>query len=213
MVDNAPNSNPPRKLRKIKRVKVQPVNEPLSFGTPTKVNYTQPEPQSEPQPVQSPDSFFSESGDNVIYDNNGEAESIHFITDAELYNEHTESIKDIIQSKNVQMLMFIACLIGALIGYIAAPRSRAVSGRGLEGVVFNPDVPKGRSRCGLVEPQQPCVLYIVNPKTQEVSGKDFYTTAAKWTGREAYMIELNNMHYGQQHIKPGQIAAINIPAL
>ncbi|MBR6355712.1 MAG: hypothetical protein IKR92_02550 [Alphaproteobacteria bacterium] len=205
----APNSNQPRKLRKIKRVKVQPTNQPTSFGTPTKVNYT----QSEQSSVQSPDSFFADNGDNVIYDNNGEAESIHFITDAELYNEHTESIKDILMNKNVQLLMLIACLIGALLGYIAAPRSRTVAGHGLEGVVFNSDVPKGRSRCGLVEYQQPCVLYIVNPKTQEVSGKDFYATAAKWTGREAYMIEINNMHYGQQRIKPGQIAAINIPAL
>ena len=48
----APNSNQPRKLRKIKRVKVQPTNQPTSFGTPTKVNYT----QSEQSSVQSPDS-------------------------------------------------------------------------------------------------------------------------------------------------------------
>ncbi len=205
---DTPNSVPPRKLRKIKKIKTQPINQPTSFGTPTKVNYTQPEQQPS-----SPDSFFSDNGDNIIFDNNGEAESIHFITDAELYNEHTESMKDIIQSKNVQILMFIACLIGIILGYMVAPRSRTVTGQGLDGVVFNPDVPRGRSRCGLVEYQQPCVLYIVNPKTQEVSGKDFYTTAAKWTGREAYMIEVNNMHYGQQRIKPGQIAAINIPAL
>lgn len=208
MADEAPNSNPPKKLRKIKRVKVQPTNQPVSFGTPTKVNYTQSE-----EPAQSPESFFADNGDNIIYDNNGEAESIHFITDAELYNEHTESIRDILQNRNVQLLMLIAFVIGALLCYLFAPRSRIIATQGLEGVVINQDVPKGRSRCGLVEYQQPCVLYIVNPKTQEVSGKDFYPTAAKWTGREEYMIEINNMHYGQQRIKPGQFAAINIPAL
>ena len=210
MVDT-PNSNPPRKLRKIKKVKAQPINQPASFGTPAKVNFTPAETQQ--IAGNSPESFFDDNGDNIIYDNNGEAESIHFITDAELYNEHTESVKDIIQSRNVQMLMFIACIVGILLGYMFAPRSRRVTGQGLEGVVFNQDVPRGRSRCGLVEYQQPCVLYIVNPKTQDVTGKDFYATAAKWTGREAYMIEINNMHYGQQRIKPGQIAAINIPAL
>ena len=209
---DAQNSNHPRKLRKIKKIKVQSTNQPMSFGTPTKVNYSQQE-QLRPETPQSADSFFDDNGDNIIYDNNGDAESIHFVTDADLYNDHTESAKDFLQNRNVQMLMFIACLIGVLIGYFAAPRPNHVSGHGLEGVVFNPDVPKGRSRCGLVEYQQPCVLYIVNPKTQEVTGKDFYSTAAKWTGREAYMIEVNNMHYGQQRIKPGQIAAINIPSL
>ena len=203
-MSETPTSNAPRKLRKIKKIKVHSSAKPLSFGTPTKVNYNQPQEQ---------DSFFGDNGSEVIYDNNGAAENIHFITEDELYRRNHESLRDIFQNKNVLMLIFTALMLGAMLGYMSAPKSRSVSGHGLEGVVFNQDVPKGRSRCGLVEPQQPCVFYIMNPTNQEVNGKYFYQTAAKWTRREEYMIEVNNMHYGQQRIKPGQIAAINIPAL
>lgn len=197
-------TTPKRKLRKIKKVKLQSSQQPLTFGTPTKVDYNQ---------LSQSDSFFTEDGSNVVYDNNGDAENIHFVTENELYRPQ-ETVKDVIQNKNVLMLMFIAGMVGLLFGYMSSsPKTHSVSGRGLEGVVFNPDVPKGRSRCGLVSYQQPCVLYIMNPKTQDVNGKDFYATAAKWTGREPYMIEVNNMHYGSQRIKPGNIAAINIPAL
>jgi len=197
-------SSPKRKLRKIKKVKLQASQQPMTFGMPTKVDYSQ---------LSSSDSSFTQNENSIVYDNNGDAENIHFVTDDDLYR-HTDNVKDLMQNKNVLMLMFIACMVGLLFGYMSSsPKSGSVSGRGLEGVVFNPDVPKGRSRCGLVSYPQPCVLYIMNPKTQDVSGKDFYATAAKWTGREPYMIEVNNMHYGSQRIKPGNIAAINIPAL
>lgn len=205
MAEN-PQANPPRKLRKIKRVKAQvPQGQPMNFGAPTKVNYQDPSQQSS--------SFFDNNGNDVIYDNNGDAENIHFITEEEMMPHDSDSLKEILQNKNVLILLMIACLIGAMLGYMSAPKSSTVAGRGLEGVVANKDVPKGRSRCGLVEPNQACVLYIMNPKTQDVSGKEFYTIAAKWTGRERYMIETSNMHYGAQRIKPGAIAQINIPAL
>lgn len=204
MAENS-QANPPRKLRKIKRVKAQvPQPQPMNFGAPTKVNYQDPS---------QPASFFDNSDNDIIYDNNGDAENIHFITEEEMLPHNPDSVKEILQNKNVLILMMIACIIGLMIGYMSAPKSRSVSGRGLEGVVFNQDVPKGRSRCGLVEPNQACVLFIMNPKNQDVSGKEFYTIAAKWTGRERYMIETNNMHYGAQRIKPGAIAQINIPAM
>jgi len=94
-----------------------------------------------------------------------------------------------------------------------APSPQTQASRGLDGIVFNPDVPAGKSRCGLVEPHQGCVLYIMNPKNQEVTGKDFYTTAAKWTGRERYLIDTSNMHYASTRIKPGYIAQIYVPSL
>ena len=167
----------------------------------------QPEPQSQTQ------SFFGNGGNDVIYDNNGDAENIHFITEEEMMPHNPDSLKELLHNKNVLILLAAACLLGIMFGYMSAPKSSGVSGRGLEGVVANQDVPKGRSRCGLVELNQPCVLYIMNPKNHDVSGKEFYPIAASWTGRERYMIETSNMHYGTQRIKPGGIAQINIPSL
>ena len=40
---------------------------------------------------------------------------------------------------------------------------------GLQGVVINPEVPRGRARCGVAERTQGCVLYIMNPQRQELS--------------------------------------------
>ena len=44
---------------------------------------------------------------------------------------------------------------------------------GLQGVVFNPEVPRGRARCGVAERTQGWVLYIMNPQRQELTGRDF----------------------------------------
>lgn len=190
-----------RKLRKIKRPK-QPEQAPVSFGAPTKVNYTQPT-YTNPEPA----------AQETYFDNNGDAENIHFITEEELMPQNPESISHLIKNKTVFMLLIIACLIGAIMGYLMAPKQHSTAARGLDGIVFNPDLPKGRNRCGLVEPHQGCVLYIMNPQNKEVQGKDFYTTAAKWTKRERYLIETSNMHYSSTRIKPGYIAQINIPPL
>lgn len=191
-----------RKLRKIKRPKPQ-TTQPVSFGTPSKVNYTQPEYHSETQNI-SQEQYF---------DNNGDAENIHFITEEELVPQSSDSISLLLKNKTVMMLLIIAGLIGAIAGYLMTPKQRSVAARGLDGIVFNPDLPSGRNRCGLVEPHQGCVLYIMNPQNKEVQGKDFYTTAAKWTKRERYLIETSNMHYSSTRIKPGYIAQINIPPL
>jgi len=198
------NQNAPkiRKLRKIKRSR--PQNQPMSFGAPTKVNYSQPSSFLE-------DAFNETANNNTVYDNNGDAENIHFITEEELVPQTQDSIAILLRNKTVFMLLIIAGLIGAIIGYILAPTSSSSASRGLDGVVLNPDLPQGRSRCGVAEPQYGCVLYIMNPKNQEILAKDFYKTAANWTGRELYMIDTSNMKYSSVRIKPGYIAQINIP--
>ncbi len=193
-----------RKLRKIKRSK--PQEQPLSFGTPTKVNYSQPDSFLEK-------AYNQESEENTVFDNNGDAENIHFITEEELIPQTQDSISVLLRNKTVFMLLIIAGLIGAITGYLMAPSANAPAARGLDGVVINSDIPAGRSRCGIAEPHQGCVLYIMNPKNQEVQGKYFYNTAAKWTNRERYLIETSNMHYSSTRIKPGYIAQINIPPL
>lgn len=187
----------PRKLRKIKRVRIQ---------NPQAGTYGVPEKVSLPQTEQA--SFNPES----YYDDNGDAENIHFITEEEMMDTAPESIAELIKNKTVLLLLCLAVLFGTIFGAMFFS-SKETAKRGLEGVVVNSDVPSGRSRCGLVEPHQGCVLYIMNPKRLEITGKDFFATAAQWTGRERYLIETGNMHYSSKRIRPGYIAQINIPPL
>ncbi len=84
---------------------------------------------------------------------------------------------------------------------------------GLQGVVINSEVPRGRARCGVAEKTQGCVLYIMNPQRQDLNGRDFYDLAAQLTGRQRFMIETGNMRYSSIKIRPGEIAQLNIPPL
>ena len=248
----------PRKLRKIKRpIQQGATPRPVSFGTPTKVNFAQMQQTSQqqsapqqgrftqaqpavaqqptamsqpaaPQPVSAPQSNWEQSSvasqqqvstynpntptDNYYNSRNG-AENIKIADDDELISREPETISDVMKNKTVMMLMILAALIGAVSSYLFAASKGNSSGTGLDGIVLNQDVPPGRNRCGLVEKRQGCVLYIMNPKNIEVTARDFYATAAKWTERERYLIETGNMHYASTRIKPGYIAQINIPPL
>ena len=202
MENNMNNIKRPRKLLKIKRSR--PLETPhASFGVPTKVN-----------DLIGEDSEYNEVTTNEnYYADNGEAENIRFITDEDLLPVYQDSIKDYLQNKTVLLLMMIAAMIGAILSYTLVPSQQHQVSRGLDGIVYNSDVPSGKSRCGLVEPHQACVLYIMNPKNKEAEGKDFYGIAAQWTKREPYLINTSNMHYSSTRIKPGHIAQIYIPSL
>lgn len=200
--NNINNIKRPRKLLKVKRS--HPLETPhASFGVPTKVN-----------DLIGEDSEYSEIATNEDYfADNGEAENIRFVTDEDLLPANRDSLGDYLQNKTVLLLMMIAAMIGAIISYTMAPTKQGQASRGLDGVVYNSDVPSGKSRCGLVEPHQGCVFYVMNPKNKEMEAKDFYSIAAKWTGREPYLINTSNMHYSSTRIKPGHIAQIYVPSL
>lgn len=201
-MENENNIKRPRKLMKIKRA--HPIKAPVaSFGVPSKVNDLINE-DSEFNPISNNGSYFAD---------NGEAENIRFVTDEDLLPTNQDSIKSYLKNKTVMLMLLIAVMIGAIFSYMLSPSQQGQACRGLDGIVFNPDVPAGKSRCGLVEPHQGCVLYIMNPKNKEVTGKDFYNTAAKWTNREPYLINTSNMHYSSMRIKPGYIAQIYVPSL
>ena len=187
--------NEPRKLRKIKRPR--PEGQTVGvYGAPAKVNY-----------VQNRNEEVSFAGSN------GDIENIRMITDEDM-QYYQGTILDYLKNHTVLLLLGISLLFGMILGYVAMPKApKNTERRTLDGIVFNSDVPAGRGRCGIPEPHQGCVLYIMNPKREEVNGKDFYATAAKWTGRERYIIESGNMHYSNVRIKPGYIAQINIPPL
>lgn len=231
-----------RKLRKIKRPKMgsQPItfSVPEKAGNPTvQQPQRQTAPQQQPQRQAAPQqqqpqrqaapqqpqqqmqtqNLPQKNNQNreTLYNQNAGMETIRFVGDdesEESYVEHNESIGSLFTNKTVMLGMILATLVGMFIGATAFSSTDS-SKRGLEGVVGNPDVPAGRSRCGLVDKRQGCVLYIMNPKDQNVNGKDFYSAAAQWTKREKYQIEVGNMHYGNKIIKPGQIAQIYIPPL
>ena len=191
-------SSGPRKIRKIKRPRVQE-NQPATYGVPEKIS-------AAPQPAEQNDIH------EMFYNNNGDAENIQFITDEDFLPQNTENLAYFLKNKTILLMLILAVIFGTVFGATFFS-SKETTKRGLEGVVVNSDVPAGRSRCGLVEPHQGCVLYIMNPKNQEVTGKDFFATAAQWTRRERYLIETGNMHYSSKRIRPGYIAQINIPPL
>ncbi len=208
-----PNPNAPRKIRKIKRVR--PATEmPISYGMPSKVNTSLAEPQYPTGPVGfEPDLPPQVDANENYYANNGDAENIRFVTEEELQGNNAETISYLIKNKTVILMLILAGIIGMILGTFIFAGKQTSKSRGLDGVVVNSDVPAGRSRCGLVEPHQGCVLYIMNASRQEVTGKTFYTTAAEWTKRQRYLIETGNMNYSSVRIKPGHIAQINIPPL
>ena len=209
------NQNMPRKIRKIKRV-VRPVGapQPVSYGIPSKINAVPTTPQYPADFAPQDMSQQQDNGENY-YADNGEAESIRFVTEEELQGNvnQTETISYLLKNKTVILMLILAGIFGMIMGTFIFAGKQTTKSRGLGGVVVNSDVPAGRSRCGLVEPHQGCVLYIMNASRQEVTGKTFYTTAAEWTKRQRYIIETGNMHYSSVRIKPGYIAQINIPPL
>lgn len=106
----------------------------------------------------------------------------------------------------------VCLLVGLWVGKTFFSSSNVVQ-NGLQGVIMNPEVPQGRSRCGVAEKTQGCVLYLMNPERQELNGRDFYDWASQLTKRPRFIIETGNMRYSTVRIRPGFIAQINIPPL
>ena len=121
------------------------------------------------------------------------------------------SIKDFYNKASI-IAAICAFFVGIFFAKIFLPSAKIVRD-GLQGIVVNSEVPKGRARCGVAERTQGCVLYIMNPQRQELNASDFYDLAAQLTGRQRFIIETGNMRYSNKRIKPGEIAQFNIPPL
>ena len=116
---------------------------------------------------------------------------------------------------NKKILILVGCVIfflGFLISKLVFTEQKVVR-NGLQGVVVNPEVPRGRARCGVAERTQGCVLYLMNPQRQELNARDFYDLATQLTGRQRFVIETGNMRYSNTKIRPGDIVQLNIPPL
>lgn len=132
---------------------------------------------------------------------------------ANIYNPKRNAQLPDYLTRNVLLIIgAVLFFMGIVSGKLFFTESKVVR-NGLQGVVFNPEVPKGRARCGVAERSQGCVLYIMNPQRQELNAKDFYDLASQMTGRQRFVIETGNMRYSNAKIRPGDIVQLNIPPL
>ena len=102
----------------------------------------------------------------------------------------------------------IGVLFGAMIFGGSAPQQVA----GLTGVIQNPDW-GGLRRCGTVSETSPCAVYFMNHSRNDRQAEDFFGEAVRQTGRQEYLIKIENPHYAKTRIPPGHIAQIRIPPL
>lgn len=145
----------------------------------------------------------------------------HIDTNAEniLSDEYDDYKQPDANLENPQINKSILLMVGLsmlFLGIIAGKflfNSAKVVRNGLQGVVVNKEIPKGRARCGVAERNQGCVLYIMNPQRQDMVARDFYDLASQVTGRQRFVIETGNMRYSNTKIRPGDIVQLNIPPL
>lgn len=138
-----------------------------------------------------------------------------FITEEDLNRGSTKSkfiVGNLFTLNFVIAVSVAVFLFGVIMTKLLSSGEKVVQD-GLQGVVVNPEVPRGRARCGVAERTQGCVLYVMNPQRQELNARDFYDLAAQLTGRQKFVIETGNIRYSNTRIKPGAIAQFNIPPL
>ena len=121
----------------------------------------------------------------------------------------------ILETKVMGSILAGLFFFGLMMGCVMFGGSTTTKVQGLDGVIQNPDVQnKPRlGRCGGVsDPNRECVLYIMNAKTFDRLGSEFYQEAQNITGVPKYSIQLANLQYANALIRPGYIAQIYIPA-
>ena len=138
-----------------------------------------------------------------------------FINDQDLKPAATASSfiqGDLFTKQAVGLVALVMMIVGFVMAKVFFTEETIVRD-GLQGVIVNPEVPKGRARCGIAERTQGCVLYIMNPQRQDLRAIDFYDLASQLTGRQRFVIETGNMRYSNTKISPGEIVQLNIPPL
>jgi len=239
---NTPNqtmtSDPTRRLKKVKRpIKRYVQGQQAGHPAPQMPSMQAPTSQQMPAPLQSSDSLLSNrarddfniddilDGDSNLPSLPQEAESYQpanhfqpqFINDSDITPPKIPFMEQLMHGNMFTMkgMAVIAAML-FVVGFMFAKlffTQQTIVRDGLQGVVFNPEVPRGRARCGVAERTQGCVLYIMNPQRQELSGRDFYDLASQLTSRQRFVVETGNMRYSNVKIRPGDIAQLNIPPL
>lgn len=120
----------------------------------------------------------------------------------------------VIQTKPVIAILAGVLAFGMMLGCVMGSAGKKTYVQGLGGVVRNPHVTSASNvrRCGEVDPNKECILYIMNAKKFDQSGEDFFQAAQDITGVQKYSIQLSNTNYANTLIPGGYIAQIYIPA-
>lgn len=214
------------KLKKIKRpinrtAPVSGYSNPMQQPVSQSSNNSQSLHQSPVMPAQAQPQMMNSKVLNEYLDSSANLPDVqekknesypNYINDEEYYPQSYSENPEWLNVKVFVISVVVFLLLGLLSGKFLFSRSSVVH-NGLQGVVVNSEVPRGRARCGIAERSQGCVLYIMNPQRHEMQAKDFYDFAAQMTGRQRFMIETGNMRYANSRIKPGEIAQLNIPPL
>ena len=235
--ENAAAGNPMRVIKKIKRPVKRPIMNPMG-ANPLGSDARMANPNPMPYNNQAPISGFDAGAENIDNEINNildaptlgnEAfqlpqttsqpqaqEQPRFVTDNDLQDNNSGASAFIQGDLFTKQAVGIVGIVMLIIGFIIAKvffTEETIVRDGLQGVVMNPEVPKGRARCGIAEKTQGCVLYIMNPQRQDLRARDFYDLASQLTGRQRFVIETGNMRYSNTKISPGEIVQLNIPPL
>lgn len=227
--------DPTRRLKKVKKpVRRVVPGQPAVPGTqmpqaPAQSQNYNPQPAQQPQESSFMDDFNIDdilddnsslpalNNSNDLYENDDNNYEPQFINDSDIAQPKVPLLEQLMQGnmftiKGAVLIGVLALIIGFMFARLFFTQQTVVRD-GLQGVVINAEVPRGRARCGVAERTQGCVLYIMNPQRQELSGRDFYDLASQLTGRQRFVIETGNMRYSSVKIRPGDIAQLNIPPL
>ena len=111
----------------------------------------------------------------------------------------------------VLMLLFCLMIAGGFAAGMFFEKSVKTNAEELPGVVSNPEIPKGRPRCGLARKGQGCVFYLMNPGTREMTAKELFPVVADLLKMPKFQVETANVQYSTTRIPPGYIALFNVP--
>ena len=118
----------------------------------------------------------------------------------------------ILQTKPAVAILAAILVFGMMLGCVMGGAGKKPVIQGLGDVVRNPHVVGNMRRCGQIDPNRECILYIMNSKNYDQLGEAFFQTAQDITDVPKYSIQLSNTNYANALIQPGYIAQIYIPA-
>ena len=118
----------------------------------------------------------------------------------------------ILQKKAVIAILAGVLVFGMMMGCVMFGSGKKPVVQGLGDVVRNPRITANMRRCGQIDPNRECILYIMNSKNYDRLGDDFFQEAQDITGVPKYSIQLSNTNYANMLIQPGWIAQLYIPA-
>ncbi len=207
------NMNPQPKLRKIKKIiRRNPDGSIINPSVPPMPHIEQINLKDVDQDINQYLNSTSENRDIAIANPTYNNEVPEFV---EEYDDMPQSYP-MMSGLDAKKLIILTAVVAFIIGFIFAKvftENKKIVKDGLQGVVVNREVPKGRPRCGIAERAQGCVLYIMNPQKRDLPAKDFYKLASQLTGRDEFLIQTGNIGYADQKIRPGEIGQFNIPPL